>query len=223
MSRDQIGVIVATVLAVAILALMPNRLWLPIGEAIGFVFALLVFRWIWLSYRDFKGAPAAAALRRQQILSGQFPTGTGAGQPSVSTCLAMDWNIEDTVATLVVFNDGTVSLYFYPRSGIAGAARFENVRRAATPFREELERLRSRLTPASSFPLPAPNHLIFYLVAEAGTLSSGELKVDEVREQGHPFFTVDGHARQLIREVCRTTPGVPPLPNMRLKLTDASK
>src|SRR6266566_3253964 len=119
----------ATVLAVAILALMPNRLWLPIGEAIGFVFALLVFRWIWLSYRDYKAAPAAAALRRQQILSGQFPTGTAAGQPSVSTCLAMDWNIEDAVATLVVFNDGTVSLYFYPRSGIAGAARFENVRR----------------------------------------------------------------------------------------------
>ncbi len=208
MSRDQVRVIIVTVLGATLLVLTPSRFWLPIGAGIGLILLFLLSRWIWHSYRDFRRAPAAAALRRQQILTAQFAIGTTAGKPDVPTGLAMDWNLGDALATLVVFDDGTTSLFFSPGGGIVGAARFEDVARAARVFREQAHRLRSRLTPVTSFPPPTPNHVVFYAIGDSATLSSGELHVDDVRRDAHPFCALERTARELMGGICRTTPGV---------------
>ncbi len=203
MPRDQLRVILAAFLCVVVLTLTPSRFWLPIGVGLGLLLLLPLARWIWNVYHDVKHAPAAAALRREKILTANFPTGNNIGEPSVATGVAIEWSVGERLSTLVVLDDGTTSLYFLPRSAFVGLARFENIARAASAFRVQSQRVRSHLAPATTFPIPAPNQVIFYAIGQSSTLSSGELDVGAVEREQHPFFFVLRAARELMREISR--------------------
>src|SRR2546430_10376917 len=63
-------------------------------------------------------------------------------KPGTPRCVLMDWNVGGSVATLVAFDDGTVSLYLSSGGGIIGAGAH-----ARSEERRVGEECRSRWSP----------------------------------------------------------------------------
>ncbi|HYT71514.1 MAG TPA: hypothetical protein VEK78_09035 [Gemmatimonadales bacterium] len=167
---------------------------------------LVVLPW-WLRSRRRRREPAAQAgpLLRQKILSRAFLADFPPGTPGAPRCVIMDWNVSGGVATLAAFDDGSVSLYLSSGGGIIGAGAHDNVARAAVPFREEAQRLLSHMSPVTTFPPPARNHaVIFYVVTDSTTLSSGEMDGATARS-GDPFAVLQQKAQALMTEVRRAS------------------
>lgn len=97
------------------------------------------------------------------------------------------------VATLVVYADGTTSLYSSAGGGILGVGSQSGVRDASDAFLQAAQPLHAALdeAPSGDLPLPAPGRVRFHLRTNAGvrTAEAGE---DELRAGGHrlsPLFT----------------------------------
>ncbi len=136
---------------------------------------LFVPQWLRSRGRAREEAAHASRVLRENILTRQFIAQFPPGKPGTPRCVLMDWNVGGSVATLVAFDDGTVSLYLSSGGGIIGAGAHANVARAAGPFREQARAILSKLSPATTFPLPAGNNnVVFYVVTDSMTLSSGE-------------------------------------------------
>ncbi len=82
-----------------------------------------------------------------------------------------------------------------------------NVARAAAPFREQAQAILSKLSRATTFPLPAGNNnVVFYVVTDSTTLSSGEIDVGlSGLPASHPFAGLLNSAQALITEVRRAS------------------
>lgn len=160
-----------------------------------------------LQRRGPPSAPAtgAGATLRRKILAREFLAGFPPGRPGVPRCVLMDWNVGGGVATLVAFDDGTVSLYSSAGGGIIGAGAHENVKPSATAFREAATAVLARFTPTDTFPLPAGNaNVIFYAVMDSVTLSSGEIEASITGlPADHPLAGLFGRAQALITEIRR--------------------
>ena len=127
-----------------------------IAIAVAVILAVLfVPRWLRSRGRGREEAAHASGVLRENILTRQFIAQFPPGKPGAPRCVLMDWNVGGSVATLVAFDDGTVSLYLSSGGGIIGAGAHANVARAAAPFREQAHAILSKLSPATTFPLPA--------------------------------------------------------------------
>ncbi len=179
-----------------------------IALAVAVILAVLfVPQWLRSRGRAREEAAHASAVLRENILTRQFIAQFPPGKPGTPRCVLMDWNVGGSVATLVAFDDGTVSLYLSSGGGIIGAGAHANVARAAGPFREQARAILSKLSPATTFPLPAGNNnVVFYVVTDSMTLSSGEIDVGlSGLPASHPFAGLLNSAQALITEVRRAT------------------
>ncbi|HST58946.1 MAG TPA: hypothetical protein VLK84_09665 [Longimicrobium sp.] len=88
------------------------------------------------------------------------------------------------VATLVVFADGTTSLYSSAGGGIVGSGSQRTVRRASDEFLEEAAEANRGMADAAESPLPSPGRVRFYLRTNAG-LRTAEAGEDELKAGGH--------------------------------------
>src|SRR3989442_12061169 len=84
----------------------------------------------------------------------------------------METGYDRAVATLAVFADGAVSLYFSNGGGIIGAGQNQAVRQAADAFLKSAEAFHSQLQPAQETPPPAVGRTRFYLRTFEGTLTA---------------------------------------------------
>src|SRR5260370_21897069 len=139
---------------------------------------------------------------RQKILGRAFldsaPPAT-AGTPRV---VVMDWDVSDDVVTLVAVDDGAVSAYFGTGGGIIGAGSDDTVAQAAVLFREEAKRVLAHCSPVTRFPVPARSGaVIFYVVMDAATLSSGEMDAGVTQPASDPFGELQRRAQALLAEV----------------------
>ena len=105
--------------------------------------------------------------------------------------------------SLVVFADGTTSLYFSTGGGIIGAGEHPSVRQAAGAMLSEANRLRNETKPTEATPLPSPGQVVFYLLSSAGALtaSGAEAALGSGKERLSPLFFA-GH--NVITEVRKT-------------------
>ena len=179
-----------------------------IALAVAVILAVLFLpQWLRSRGRGLDQAAHASAVLRENILTRQFIAQFPPGKPGAPRCVLMDWNVGGSVATLVAFDDGTVSLYLSSGGGIIGAGAHANVARAAGPFREQARAILSKLSPSTTFPLPAGNNnVVFYVVTDSTTLSSGEIDVGlSGLPASHPFAGLLNSAQALITEVRRAS------------------
>lgn len=99
-----------------------------------------------------------------------------------------------TAYSLVVFLDGTTSLYFSTGGGFIGAGQHEPVRAASQAMLGVAARSLSHARYVESTPLPSPGRVQFYFLSEQGTLgysidepalAQGQDPLSELFRAGH--------------------------------------
>jgi hypothetical protein len=110
----------------------------------------------------------------------------------------METGHSEAVSSLVVFSDGSTSLYFSHGGGIIGAGEHEAVRSASAAFLKTANSLLSHMVPAQETPLPDTGMVRFYvhsteslLTAEANEqdLGHGRHVLSELFHAGHNVIT----------------------------------
>lgn len=76
----------------------------------------------------------------------------------------MEWRLPDATATLLCLADGTTSLYLSHGGGVIGAGNHPAVAEAARDFLVTAAAARTRMQPASEFPLPSAGHVSFHVL-----------------------------------------------------------
>jgi hypothetical protein len=113
------------------------------------------------------------------------------------------------VATLVVYADGTTSLYSSAGGGILGVGAQSGVRDASDAFLAAAQPLHASLdeAPSGDLPLPAPGRVRFYLRTNAG-MRTAEAGEDELKAGGHRLGALFTAGQAVLDEVRprRTTP-----------------
>lgn len=115
----------------------------------------------------------------------------------------MDWGVGGGLATLVAIDDGAVSLYLNPGGGIIGAGTRPAVARAAEVFRSQVLPVRGAFVATSSFTVPGPDSVAFYILTDTATLTSGVIAGDQLDREGHPLRALSTAAQALLTEVRR--------------------
>lgn len=113
----------------------------------------------------------------------------------------MDWNTSGGLATLVAIDDGSVSLYLNPGGGVIGAGTHANVANAASVFRDAATVQRKLFRETTAFPAPGPDSVVFYLLTDSATLTSGPIAVSDIQSTSHPFAAVGAASQALLAEV----------------------
>ena len=143
----------------------------------------------------------AQALTRSAQELGVAP---GPQHPNVFGIL-METGYPEAVATLVVFVEGSTSLYFSSGGGVIGAGEYESVRATHGPFFAEAEARLGLFAKAEETPLPAAGRVRFCLRTFQGTLTAeaDEDDLGEMRHElsglfhaGHDVITAVRHASE---------------------------
>lgn len=113
----------------------------------------------------------------------------------------MDWNLGAGLATLVAIDDGTVSLYLNPGGGVIGAGANAKVASAATKFRDEGNRQRTAFADSETFPEPGTGTVVYYLLTDTETLTSGPIPVADIQQRTHRLATLGAASQALLSEV----------------------
>lgn len=141
-------------------------------------------------------AEVSAGLREAALMRTAEELGVSASpeHPDVFGIL-METGYPEAVATLVVFIEGSTSMYFSSGGGIVGAGEHESVRITHGPLFAEAESHLQAFTPATATPLPAVGRVRFYLRSFAGTLTV-EADEKDLGEMRHPLSELfhAGHA-----------------------------
>jgi hypothetical protein len=112
--------------------------------------------------------------------------------------ILMETAYPEAVATLVVFTDGTTSMYFSTGGGVIGAGAHDSVRETHARLFAQAEALIDEFAPARDTPLPGPGRVRFYLRTFQGTLSAeaaeddlgyGRHALSELFYAGHAVIT----------------------------------
>ena len=151
------------------------------------------------------GASAGMELRRQVLSRAAFAS-VAANVRGEPRCVVMDWNLSGSnVATVAAFDDGTTSLYLSSGGGIIGAGAHEAVKRAAARFREIAMAERASFAPTTQFALPADGQMVFYLVTDTETLSTGPIANAALQTGAHPLSRLAGQAQAVIAAMREAT------------------
>ena len=120
--------------------------------------------------------------------------------------VVMEIGYPEAAATLVVFADGTTSMYFSSGGGVIGAGDHEPVRAAAGKLLSLAESQVSRFAPAADTSLPLAGRVTFFLRTFTGTLGA-EAGETELGGGAHRLSEVFLAAHAVITAVREATPG----------------
>jgi hypothetical protein len=176
----------------------------PLVTLVAVVAVTLVIRAWWRGGAEQRAQAAEAAAKlREGVLSRAMLSGLPPVAPGTVRGAVMDWNLGGGLATLVAIEDGTVSLYLNPGGGIIGAGTHANVAQAATVFRDAALRRRDAFKATDSFPPPGKDAMIFYLLTDSATLTSGEVSVADLQRGDHPLASLGKTSQDLLTAVRR--------------------
>jgi hypothetical protein len=119
----------------------------------------------------------------------------------------METGFDVAAATLAVFADGTVSLYFSNGGGVIGAGSHDAVRASAARLLASAERHLSVLAPVAQTPPPPPlpGRVRLYVRCFDGTRGA-EAAESELAALDHPLAGLFRAAHAVITEMRRQTP-----------------
>jgi len=157
------------------------------------------------------GAGAYQHLRSQALTIDRAAAGIPAPSPDAPVWgLLMDMGFPNGTATLFTLADGTTSLYYSSGGGVLGGHDHEAVRLANAALLTQANRLVARMTPTSTFPLPAAGTTTFYARTDSGIVVGGGADEDLGRDR-HDLSELfrSGHAVLTeLRLICeRAGPG----------------
>jgi len=159
-------------------------------------------------FRKSKSDPAEAirGLRHQALTVEAADLGLGptADRAHVWGVL-METGYPEAVATLVVFADGTTSLYFSNGGGVIGAGEHDVVRAAGEILLSSAEAHVEDFAMSSGTPLPEVGRVRFYVRTFKGTLSA-EANEEDLGEDRHTLSPVFHAAHSVISAVRESTP-----------------
>ncbi len=127
-----------------------------------------------------------------------------AGRPHVWGVI-METAYPEAVATLVVFAEGTTSLYFSSGGGVIGAGEHASVREAGARLLATAEAHLSKFTPAVGTALPPAGRVRLLLRTFTGTLAALALE-EELGAGTHALSEVFFAAHGVITAVRETVP-----------------
>jgi hypothetical protein len=176
--------------------------------AVALLLRLLVF-WLrgdegrrWL--RSFKKYPAPhqtyldlhnRALRTPRAELGFFPAAT----PSQPWAVIMDWGVENGLATVVAFSDGTASIYTGSGGGSIGGQAHESIRHAAHTAVNLAAEILPRAHMTNYFPLPKRGKVFFYFRTNSGVFTA-RAREKPLREQRHPLSPLANAMHDVVTE-----------------------
>lgn len=108
-----------------------------------------------------------------------------------------------TVTTLVVFADGTTSLYSSAGGGIVGAGPQRDVARASDELLDVAGADLPEITPlpaGGTFPLPTAGRVRFYLRSDRA-VRAAEAGEEELKAGGHPLSGLYAAGQEVLSEV----------------------
>ena len=120
--------------------------------------------------------------------------------------LLMETGFPEGMVSLVVFADGTVSLYFSNGGGVIGAGEHAPVRAAAAALLASAEAHLHCFAPAAATPPPAEGRVCIYLRCFDGTRGA-EASEDDLGEARHALAGLFHAGHRVITELRLRTPG----------------
>lgn len=146
-----------------------------------------------------RGSNASPGQQALTVEAGELGLAPTADRPRVWG-VVMETGYASGVATLVVFAEGTTSLYFSNGGGVVGAGRHEAVRRAGEALLSVVETHVQDLTQARDTSLPEVGRVRLYVRTFKGTLGAEALEEDLGRGR-HRLSSVFHAAHSVISAV----------------------
>ena len=146
---------------------------------------------------------------RGMVLRREFLSNVSPAPDDQARAVVMDWSLDRGTATLVVYDDGTTSLYYSSGGGVIGAGGHEAVRGAGEAFYAEAARMHREFTPVAAgdtMALPPANAVAFYLVTDSATLRAGPVEASRLESGAHALATLGNLAQGVISAVREASP-----------------
>jgi len=126
--------------------------------------------------------------------------------------VVMDWVVSPTVAktattavaTVVALSDGSASVYFSSGGGLIGGQTHEAIRNAARQAVRVAAEFHSQMELTTTFPLPQPGIVVFYLLTDSGVYSSSAF--ESALKSHSQALSKLGDAMQAVITAYRRTP-----------------
>jgi hypothetical protein len=154
-----------------------------------------------VSAQDYKLAENYVLLRN--MVFSTSPDAIGIVQPEKPEDIwgvVMETGYPEAIATLVVLADGSVSLYFSNGGGMIGMGSHARPQRAARALLVLAPQFRENCEATTKYPLPQKDHVRFFLLTRATTLSAEALE-DDLGNDRNPLSPLFHKAHELISEV----------------------
>jgi hypothetical protein len=112
----------------------------------------------------------------------------------------MDWPLDSQIVTVLASSVGDASLYTTGTFGIFGGIEHERVRAAATAFVSCAQHVLSITSPATSFPYPDKQSLLFYMVTASG-VRMVSFSMSDIERADSPASALYASGQQVVTEL----------------------
>ena len=113
---------------------------------------------------------------------------------------AMDIGFPESVATLVMVDDGGVSFYSSNGRILSGYGYLQNVQTAAREFHDEFKNMTPLMLPADAHPLPKRGNVCFYFATNSGIVTA-EAEISQLTEKAHKLSALFSKGQAAMVEV----------------------
>jgi hypothetical protein len=112
----------------------------------------------------------------------------------------MDWSMDRGVATVVALSDGTASIYLSSGGGsIGGGQSHELIRKEARNAVTIAAKFQPTMRAASIYPLPAQDHVSFFVLTDAGVFSES-VSVKDLSSHGDALSALGDAMQEIITQ-----------------------
>lgn len=174
-----------------------EALWISLG-VVAFAVAVTI-----MSNRRRRAAAEAAAVMHELRETALTEHASELGitpEPGKPWGFVMETGYPEAVVSLVVFADGSTSLYFSKGGGFLGGGENPNVNQAARALVAKAATETHYFKPAIDHTLPSEGMTRFYLRTDAGLLTA-EAPENELGENRHPLSALFHTAHEVLTQI----------------------
>ena len=152
---------------------------------------------------EYNPSPTYVGLRQQIFKVAPAPFANDQIRPVWG--VVMDTGLPNGFSTLVVFADGTVSLYFSGGGGILGSGQLETARKAAGILLDAAPGFLEYMRETDDHPLPSRGKTVMYLLHDHH-VSKSEFQANDLLHSNSPIRPLYFKALDVIAQIRLATP-----------------